>query len=229
MTDTAHRTVAMPSAARSDLPRVVRLALAVTMPIGPLAVAALRYVMPYSTTDDSATVVSGVNADPGAQSAVLWLALVAVLTLVPGVYAVTALLRRQSPRLTAVAAGLLVPAYLSLGLMTAFDYVVSAAASAGLPEADAIRLLDGLHPTVAIATGVFVVGHVVGTVLLGVACWRTRLVPRPVAAALAVSQPLHFVAAVVLGNHPLDLVAWVLTALGMGAAALVVLRADEVD
>ncbi len=40
---------------------------------GPLAIAVLRGVLPYDTTDDTATVIAKVAANPGAQSAVLWL------------------------------------------------------------------------------------------------------------------------------------------------------------
>ncbi|MGI9155783.1 MAG: hypothetical protein ACR2FG_04000 [Marmoricola sp.] len=229
MTETARQPVALPTGFRTDLARVARLALAAALPVGPLAVALLRYLMPYSTTDDAATMVSRVYAHPGAQNALLWLGLLAILTLVPGVYAVTALLRPRAPRLAVVAAVLLVPAYLALGLMIASDYLLGAAAQVGLPQADAIRLLGGMHPTAAVATGIFVVGHVVGTVLLGVACWRTVIVPVVVAVGLTVSQPLHFVAAVVLGSHLLDLVAWGLTALGMAALAMVLVRAPQRD
>ena len=59
----------------------------------------------------------------------------------------------------------------------------------------------------------------VGTVLLGLALLRARAVPVTVGWAMAVSQPLHFVAFVVLGVQALDVVAWTLTAVGMAFAA----------
>jgi hypothetical protein len=77
-------------------------------------------------------------------------------------------------------------------------------------------------PMVSFASTVFVVGHILGTVLLGVALWRA--IPRWAAAALAVSQPLHLLFAVVVPNHLLDAVAWGLTAVGFTAAAMA--RAD---
>ncbi len=45
------------------------------------------------------------------------------------------------------------------------------------------------------------------------------------------SQPLHFVAFVIVGNQPLDACAWGLTALGLAGAAARVLRTpnDEWD
>lgn len=86
------------------------------------------------------------------------------------------------------------------------------------------RLYDGPHPTTAVAGILFVVGHVAGTVLLGIALWRSRTVPRWAAVLTTLAQPLHVVAALVLANHPLDLVAWGMNALGFAAAATTVLR-----
>ena len=45
--------------------------------------------------------------------------------------------------------------------------------------------------------------------------------PRWAAIAVVVSQPLHFVAAVVLSSHVLDAVAWGLTALGFAVVVAV--------
>jgi hypothetical protein len=46
-----------------------------------------------------------------------------------------------------------------------------------------------------------------------------------------ISQPLHFVAAVVLASHPLDLVAWSMNGVGFAVAAVAILRTsiDEWD
>ena len=71
-------------------------------------------------------------------------------------------------------------------------------------------------------------GHILGTVLLGVAAYRTRLMPRPVAVALAASQVVHLVA--VIGELPwLDLLAWGTTAIGMAFLADKVLRTSDAD
>jgi hypothetical protein len=71
----------------------------------------------------------------------------------------------------------------------------------------------------------FVLGHIVGMVLLGSALWG--LIPRWAAVAIMVSQPLHFVAFVILGSQPLDALAWGLTAVGFAACALVVARTPD--
>ncbi len=67
---------------------------------------------------------------------------------------------------------------------------------------------------------VFVLGHLVGTVLLGIALWRTQTVPVWAAVMTTISQPLHLVAAVFLLSRPLDLVAWMMTAAGFAVTAV---------
>ncbi len=216
-------------AGTGDLRRATRYLLAALMPIGPAAVALLRYQLPYLTTNDAKEAVAAVYADPGAESLVVWLGLVAVLTLVPGVYALVRLTRRRAPRLTFAAALLLVPGYLTMGFLLASDLILWAGAHTGVPQAQVAAMYEATHPAILVSGGVFVLGHVLGNVLFGIVLWRTRQVPRWIALGLAVSQPLHFVAAVIVGSPTLDLIAWGLTAVGMAAAALAVVRTSDGD
>ena len=199
--------------------RPVVLALALLMPVGPAAVGVLRYVLPYYGATDNSEIVSAATRHPGAESAVLWLGLVAVLTLVPGVLAAARLCRDAAPRLTGWALGLVVPGYLSLGALLYSDQVLWSATRAGTDPATTVKLLDAVHPTINIGAGVFVLGHVVGTVLLGLALLRSRRIPAWVAWVLVVSQPLHFVTTVFLGSPTVDLLAWSMTALAMAVVA----------
>ena len=62
------------SAPRSDLRTASRWFGALILPIGPAAIALLRYFLPYDTVDDPATITSKMLAHPGRASLVLWLA-----------------------------------------------------------------------------------------------------------------------------------------------------------
>jgi hypothetical protein len=195
--------------------RPVVLVLALLMPVGPAAVGVLRYVLPYYGADGNPEVVAAAARRPDAESAVLWLGCVAVLTLVPGLIAAARLCREAAPVLTGWALGLAVPGYLSLGALLYSDQVLWSATRAGIGPAATVRLLDAAHPTVDIGAGVFVLGHVVGTVLLGVALLRSGRIPAWAAWMLVVSQPLHFVTTVFLGSPTIDLLAWSMTAVAM--------------
>lgn len=192
---------------------------ALIIPIGPAAVALLRYVLPYNTTDSEATMVEKILLDPGRQSLVLWLGFLAIITLVPGAVWVGRLVSPGAPRLTAVALVLLVPGYLALPWTATSDLIMWMGAHSGMDAGTLTRLSGAIHPTVDVAGLLFVAGHVLGTVLLGLAMWVGKTVPRWAAVLTMISQPLHVVAAVIVVSHPLDLAAWGLQAIAFAVAA----------
>jgi hypothetical protein len=204
-----------------------RTAALIVTPIGPLAIAVLRWVLPYDTTDDAATVVAKVATHPGATTAVLWLSLVALLTLPLGVLVVGAVAVRARPVLGTVAAVIAWFSFANLAFLVGPDQIALAGVEAGLPSTATAALFEAsvAHPVSTAATAAWVIGHILGTVLLGVALWRT--VPVWAALALIVSQPLHLVAAVIVPNHLLDGLAWLLTAVGFAVTAAVGVRAPR--
>lgn len=226
---TTYAPAATPARTGRDLRKASRWLAAILMPIGPAAVAVLRFVLPYDTVDEIPDVVAKIAADPGAQRLVQWMGVIAVFTLVPGAVAALRLSRRRAPVLTAAAGLLLVPGYLGLiATVSGPDDFLPAGLGAGIDQGTLARLAEATTaaPYGSVYLGVFVPGHILGTILLAVALWRAGVLAAPLAVALAVSQPLHLVAALT-GNHPLDLLGWGLTALGMAAAAVAVLRMPD--
>ena len=107
------------------------------------------------------------------------------------------------------------------------DQIALAGVEAGLPNATTAALLTAsvVHPVSTAATVLWVAGHILGLVLLGVALWGA--VPWWAVTALIVSQPLHFVVAVIAPNHLLDGLAWLLTTVGFAVTAAVGLGAGS--
>lgn len=207
---------------RADLRRLDRTIAAILMPIGPAAVAVLRFVIPGEP------VAASVAAHPDAQRLVLGLGLIAVFSLIPGAYSALHLLRRSAPRLTAWTAALLIPGYLGMTGLFATDAFAMASYDVGLDAVDIDRVAAAIMalPTAMVLLGVFVVGHISGTVLLGTAALVSRAIPRIVAVLLILSQPLHLVA-VITETRWLDLIAWGLTAVGMAFLAWRVLHTSD--
>ncbi len=204
----------------SVLPAAVLIA-----PVGPLAVALIRGILPYSTTDDTTSIVTAVGADQGISEAVLWLTYLALLTLPLGVLVTGCAAMRARPVLGAIAAVVAWAGFVSLFGGVTGDAWALAGHRVGLSVTDIVRLgsaAESLAPAM-VAAVVFVVGHILGGILLGVALWRA--IPRWAAFALVVSQPLHLLFAVIVPHHWADAAAWSLTAVGFGAAALATLRA----
>jgi hypothetical protein len=225
MTATADHPVGTTSPTR---PGFDRRALAVLMPVGPLAIAVVRAILPYNTTDSNATMAAKVAEHQGVEGVVIWLTFVALLTLIPGVIALGLLARRHAPRLGTTGLVLAFAGFTSLfwSTVAGSDTVALGAAHIGMRPALTGKLLDsiGAIPAIGLASTLFEVGHIVGLVLLGAALWRGRVLPAWAALMIAVSQPLHLVFAVITPVHALDGLAWGLTAVGFAAAAVVLMR-----
>lgn len=212
----------------ADLRYASRILAAIVLPIGPAAVAVLRFVLPYYTTDSDTEIVRQVAAHQTRADLVVWLGLVAVLTLVPAVIWAGRVTARTAPRLTAVALLLLVPAYLSLAFLVCSDGIALYGVKHDLPVKTVADMYAGVHPVVVVGGILFVLGHVLGTILLGVAMLRSQVVPAWAAVATIAAQPLHFIAAIVVGSHSLDLVGWGLNAVGFAALSIAILgMADD--
>lgn len=211
----------------TDLRHASRILAALILPIGPLAVAGLRYVLPYFSATTPRETAQDVLAAEGQQSAVLWLGLVATFTLLPGVLAVGRLTRRGAPKLTAAAMLLVVPGYLALTYMIGTDLVLWTGARAGLDASTLAQLAGTVHPTSNVAVAVFVLGHVIGTVLLGFALLRSRTVPAWAAIVTAAAQPAHFVAFVILGSPALDFAAWAANGVAFAVVGYAIVRTPD--
>ncbi len=201
-----------------DTRTVSRVVAAILMPVGPACVAVIRFIIPDpdQPRQDPAEVIESMRL-------VQILGLPALFTLLPGIYAALHLTRRYRPRLTAWATAFLVPGYLGMTTLGAIDYFTLAGHEVNLDPQAMTQVTDRLWALTAVPTIVFVVGHVVGTILLGVIAVHAQLAPVWVGALLILSQPLHVIA-VGTSLSWLDLAGWGLTALGMGFLALRVLR-----
>jgi hypothetical protein len=223
-------TTAAPAGRAASRPRagLDRLALAVLIPAGPLAIAVLRGILPYSTTDSNAVMAAKVAAHQGTETIVVWLTFIALLTLIPGVIAVGMLARRRARRLGTAGLVLAFTAFMCLfwSTVAGADNVALGAARLGSAPAATGALITsiGAIRPVGLGAGLFVFGHIAGLMLLGIALWRGRTVAPWAALLIAVSQVLHFVFAVVAPVHALDGCAWGLTAVGFAAVAAALVR-----
>ncbi len=213
-------TTSTASATRTDARTVWRVLLATTAPIAAVFIAIFRFLLPYNTPDDPDVVFEKLLASPGFENAAIWLGPVLAPTAVAGVVAVAWVSRRQTPVLTTVGTVLAFLGFTALVAGGSLPDLVVHATSNGLIDHDLgyqVASAAQESPQAGVLGGVFVFGHLVGTVLLGVALWRSHAVHWSFAAALTISQPIHLVSAMT-SNHPLDLVGWGLTAVGFGAA-----------
>jgi hypothetical protein len=217
-----------------DLRRMWRVIFGVLAPLAPLSIAILRYLLPYDTIDDQQSIVAKSLAAPEFSTAVVWLGILPAVALVPGLLTVAWVTRRRVPVLTTVA---FIVAYLGFSVLSGGGFPADAVALAGSRIGLSTESLTALlnagaeNPASAFSGIIFVVCHIVGAVLLGAAMVKSRALPRWIGWMLIASQPLHFVAAVILSSHSLDLIAWGMTAFAFGAAGVKLIGTpnDEFD
>jgi hypothetical protein len=213
-----------------DTRRLRRIGAAVLLPLGPLSIAAVRAVLPYSTTDGTATMIEGVAADPDAAAMILWFSLVGMIALVPSCLAAARAAQRRAPVLSLIGVCLAVPAFVML-FFSAGDALLPVLADGTVDTDTAARLAEGFFglAPVAAATVLFIAGHLIGIMLLGAALWRSHAAPVWAAVAVIASQPLHLIFAVIVPNNLLDALAWALAAAGLLAVSFRVARTPDDD
>jgi len=215
-----------------DLRTLWRVLIAVALPIGPLLVTILRGIMPYWTNDDGPTMIAKSLANPDTMNVTVWLGAAVLPPMVISMLAIGYVTRRGAPVLATIGAGLSFLAYVNLGVGGNPDLLVLTAGEKGIDPGTIHQVLDASmnHPVAFISGFGWVVGHIVGMVLLGLALLRTRAIPTWAAVALMVSQPIHLVAAVILPSRALDLTAgWGLTTVGFTVVAIAILRTRNDD
>ena len=141
-------------------------------------------------------------------------------------------LRNRAPLLGYVGGGLALLGFAFLSVLVAVDGVAVEMAALGTSGTDMATVLDrALNQDflINVMLAVFIVGHVLGTTVLGIGLFRARIVSVWAAAALTVSGPLHFVARSRIGNKPLDFVAFTLFFIGLATLGVRVLGMADHD
>jgi hypothetical protein len=214
-----------------DLRRTWRLIAAVAIALGPLMVTVLRGVMPYWTDDSQAEIVAGIAGDLDSAALMNVLGLACYPFLLLGALATAYAVRRRTPLLATVGGGILFTALALASSVGASDVLAEAMARSGdFDQATIVETTQLLmdHPTGIIGILSFVLGHLTGMVLLGIAVVRAGLVPWWAGTAIVVSQPVHVISAVVVPSRALDVVAgWGLTSVGFVVVAIAVARMHD--
>jgi hypothetical protein len=161
-------------------------------PIGPLAMAGWSLSVPYDLADPPEVFVAKM-ADVFRVELSFWMMFVFVLTIGVGVIMTGLLARRTAPRLGTIG---LVLAYLGFAAMgfggIAYDALAAAPLRAGLDVETILRILGAADQFTAPMIGgmVFIPMSFVGILLLGIALWRGRAVPRWAAVVLLAAFPV---------------------------------------
>ena len=196
---------------------------AVCLVVGPVGQVAQYLVTPISEADSASAQVAQAAAHLDRMRWAIPLDLL-ILLVAPAVLCAGALAGARVSRLAAAGAGLVFVTWLGAGYLLGTDILLYLAATAG-DQTAAVGLVDGYlyHPVVESLVVAYLVGHVLGFVLLGVALWRARAVPRWAAVAVAMWSFLEL-AGEAGGVRVLAAAGFALLAAGFAACAVEVVR-----
>jgi hypothetical protein len=213
-----------------DVRSFQRYAAAVVMLVPATCVAIGRLFQ----TDDSDTrrTLDLIAANPDRQFTFALLGFIGLVTVVPAFLAAASLSRRRRPVLTTVALAVNLLAYLGAFAMSAIDnlYLIGASLPADQRDVAAI-VIDKMWSTgiPGVSTNLFVLGHILGAILMGLALRGSIATVGWL--AMLLTTPMHVLAFVVLQMPALDLAAWMLMTLAFVCCAIKIIQApnDEWD
>jgi hypothetical protein len=222
---------AAPSARRvRDVRSFQRYAAAVIMLVPATCVAIGRLFQ----ADDSDTrrTLDLIAANPDRQFTFALLGFIASLCLVPAFLAAARLSRRRRPVLTTVALAVNLVAYLGGYALGAIDnlYLIGALLPPEQRDVAAV-VIDKMWSSgiPGISTSLFVLGHILGAILMGLALRGSIATVGWL--AMLLTTPVHVLAFTVLQMPGLDMAAWLLMTLAFACCAVKIIKTpnDEWD
>lgn len=232
MTLTDERILTRPETRVRDLRPMWRVALAIALPVGPLLVTLARAVMPYWTSDDPTTVVAKVAGATTTMNLLIWLGALLTPCMIISMLTLGYVARRGAPVLATIGTVLSFGAYALWGATGNLDYTATVLLSAGYSVEEVVTLAGHLESTVlSMVVGFFwVLGHILGLVILAIALHRARVLPLWAAVLMALSQPVHLVAAVIVPSRWLDVFGgWGMTTFTCVLVSLWILRTRDAE
>jgi hypothetical protein len=210
----------------TDVRRFRRIVAAMVLVIPSTCIAIGRLFL----TDDSNTrqALDMIAVAPERQLSFAVLGWIGGITVVPAFLAAGRLARRRRPVLTTIALGVNLAAYLGGSALAALDVLYLAGARLPVEQRDgATALIEAFWSTgiSGVSTGLFVIGHVTGAILMGLAL---RGSIHPVGwIAMLLTQPGHVFAFAVVPNRLTDALAWSLITVTFAFCAVKALRTPD--
>src|ERR1051325_4768415 len=142
----------------------------------------------------------------------------------PATLALMRVLNARSPKLATIGGALHLIGWIAIIGVVMGDVIAVSMVNSGTPSPDIVQLYRHImsSPPV-IALNIIATLHVIGGTILGVALWRTRVVPLWAAVAATFAQPIHFVSNIA-GILWIDAMTWMALAAAFASVATVVLR-----
>ena len=207
--------------------RVRQTTLAVSLVMFPLSILAYWLLYPAYGLLDSVAALRAIDGHAARTATSDVFAFSGAFLAVPATLALMRVLNARSPRLAAIGGAMHLLGWIAIIALLMGDVIAVQMVSGGTPAPDVVQLYRRImsSPPV-IALNIIATLHVIGGPMLGLALWRTRVVPLWAGVAATLAQPIHFVSNIA-GILWIDAMTWIALAAAFGSVAAVVLRPAE--
>ncbi|MEU7878604.1 hypothetical protein [Microbispora bryophytorum] len=207
-----------------DIRATSRVAAALSLIVGPLALA-----LPIGFTDEDAPIAAQLQdyANHPTLAMLSNIVILPLMAIIPAVVYAARLARRGAPNLAFVGGGLAALGWLAGFTTIGATQIALYQGSRLADQAGATALIDKVNgdPIYGTLVGVFVLGHAIGMIVLGIGLWRSRSVA-PWVAALFIAYPVgHFVGHAI--SPVIDTLSGVLLLISGVAIAVKILRTSN--
>ena len=204
--------------------RVSQILLAVSMVLFPLLILTYWLLYPAYGLLDSAATLRAIDGHAARTATADVFVFAGAFLAAPATLAIMGVLKPRSPKLAMIGGALHLFGWIAIIGVVMGDVIAVQMVGGGTPSPDVVQLYRQLMSSApVIALNIIATLHVIGGILLGVALWRTRVVPLWAGVAATFAQPVHFISNIA-GIFWIDALTWIALAAAFASVARIVIR-----
>ena len=204
--------------------RVRQVVWAVSLVLFPLSILAYWVLYPAYGLLDSVAVLRAIDGHAARTATADVFVFTGAFLAVPATLALMRVLNARSPKLATIGGAMHLLGWIAIIGVVMGDVIAVQMVTGSTPSPDIVALYRRIMSSApVIALNIIATLHVIGGTMLGIALWRTRVVPPWAAVAATLAQPIHFVSNIA-GILWIDAMTWIALAAAFGSVAAVVLQ-----
>ena len=204
--------------------RVRQTVLAVSLVVFPLSILTYWLLYPAYGLIDSEAVLRAIDGHAARTATADVFVFTGAFLAAPATLALMRVLNARSPKLATIGGAMHLLGWIAIVGVVMGDVIAVQMVNGGTPSPDIVALYRRIMSSAPVITlNIIATLHVIGGTILGIALWRTRVVPLWAGVAATLAQPIHLVSNIA-GLFWIDVMTWIALAMAFGSVAAVVVQ-----
>ena len=206
--------------------RVRQTVWAVSLVLFPLLILFYWVLYPAYGVLDSAAALRAIDGHAARTATADVFVFTGAFLAAPATLALMRVLNARSPKLATIGGAMHLLGWIAIIGVVMGDVIAVQMVNGGTLSPEIVQLYQRIMSSApVIALNIIATLHVIGGTMLGIALWRTRVVPLWAAVAATFAQPIHFVSNIA-GLFWIDAMTWIALAAAFGSVAAMVLHSS---